>query len=264
MSVTTCSITIYNQSHSPKRFLLFQDAPSPTNGPNGKVFWNVYQASPSIEDGDDSKTRFEMDNEFFAIYGTASTVNVGNVRVYTSNSKKVKLGPDGTFVALKVENGDPKWNDEYVKDKKSAAKGGFSIMTNHFDYPNESKSILSLNHQSLNIIWLTSLLDNVYIGVGAKDPKHPKSVIPIQTYIAEPSLNSQLFPHMKYYICTGEYQPGIIVDRNSIGDALKVDFTGAAVTNAVFTVDSKGKYTDEDGVNEKNGIKWEVSPVEGA
>lgn len=263
MSVTTCTITITNQSNTPKRFLLFQDMPRPTNGPTGKVFWNVYQASPKIESGNDSKARFEMDSEFFAIYGTSSARDIGNVRVYTNNSKSVKLGPDGSVAALTADGESPKWNDEFAKGKKTAAKGGFSIMTDDtFTFPNRSKFRLSLSHRIFNAVWLTpSLLDNIYIGVGAKDPKNPGSVIPIQTYLAEPSLNSLLFPHLKYYICTGEFQPGIIVDRTTIGSSLKVDFTGASVTDAVFTVNPKGQYTDEDGVNEKNGIKWEVSPV---
>ncbi|KAL8788390.1 MAG: hypothetical protein Q9195_007308 [Heterodermia aff. obscurata] len=241
MSITTCSITIINQSNSPKRFLLFQDVPKPKNGPTGNVFWNVYQASPKIESGDDSKTRFEMDSQFFAIYGTASANDIGNVRVYTSNSKRVKLGPDGSVVALTADEKEeyPKWNDAFDKDKKTAAEGGFSIVTDDkFKFPNKN---------------------NIYIGVGAKDPDNPTSVIPIQTYAAEPSLNSQLFPHLKYYICTGEFKPGIIVDRSTIGNSLKVDFTGAQVTDAFFTVNANGQYTDERGINKRNGIKWEVA-----
>ena len=153
MSITTCTITITNQSNSPKRFLLFQDAPKPTNGPTGKVFWNVYQRSPKIESGDDSKTRFEMDSQFFAIYGTATTNDIGNVRVYTSNSKSVKLGPDGSVAALTADQGDPKWNDEVAKDKKTAAKGGFSIITDDkFEFPNKSNSSLFPNHQIFNAI----------------------------------------------------------------------------------------------------------------
>lgn len=101
--------------------------------------------------------------------------------------------------------------------------------------------------------------DNIYIGVGANDPKSPGDVIPIQTYIAEPGLNSQIFPHLTYYICTGEFEPGVIVDRNTLGDCLKIDFTGAAIPKAVYVVDSNGNYTDDEDITRKNGVKWEVS-----
>lgn len=138
--VTTCSVSITNHSNSPKRFLLFQDAPKPTNGPTGDVFYNVYQRSPKIASGEKSKTDFQMDSQFYAIYGTSSSGAGGTVRVTTSDSKEVKLGPNGSMVGLTTKDGDPLWDEARVKGKTTAAKGGFSFLTDHtFKFPNPGK-----------------------------------------------------------------------------------------------------------------------------
>ena len=109
-----------------------------------------------------------------------------------------------------------------------------------------------------------SVPDNIFIGVGASDPKDSNNVIPVQTFRAEPNLNSMFFPKMKYYICTGEVQPGTVVDRTSFGSVLKVDFTGATIPKAVFTLDPNGNYVDDGDVNKQRGIQWEVSGVPAA
>jgi hypothetical protein len=133
----TCTITIHNQSNDVKRFLLFQDVPAPTNGPSGQVFSNVYQAGPKTSSG---KTEFQTDSQFYAVFGTSSGLG-SNVRVITGDQKKVKLGPGGDVVALTTAGGtDPQWDEKSVKGKATAAKGGFSFVTDHsFKFPNQSK-----------------------------------------------------------------------------------------------------------------------------
>jgi hypothetical protein len=46
-----------------------------------------------------------MTQKYFAIYGTASESSDGSVRVYTSSSVPVKLGPNGSTVVLTTQNG---------------------------------------------------------------------------------------------------------------------------------------------------------------
>ncbi|EAW15336.1 uncharacterized protein ACLA_060030 [Aspergillus clavatus NRRL 1] len=237
---TTCRITIRNQSNDTKRFLLFQDAPKPKNLNSSEVFYNVFQTSPRLKSGENSMVRFEMDSKFFAIHGTAQKNAVGPTRVYTSDSMPVKLGPDGTVAALTtIDDESPCWNDTVIQSKKSDAKGGFNFVTDSsFKYPNKA---------------------NIYIGLGAPDATG--SVIPVQTYVAKPSQTNQLFPKLRYYICTGEHHQGMIVDRNEIGVALKVDFTGCAVPEAYFIMNSNGTFVDDEGQTKKNLVKWEVSEV---
>jgi hypothetical protein len=80
------------------------------------------------------------------------------------------------------------------------------------------------------------------------------------TYVAEPGLNSQIFPKPRYYICTGEYQPGMVVDRNVFGKILQVDFTGSAIPQATFKLTSEGNYEPDLSV-EKNGVSWEYDTL---
>ncbi|RPA87715.1 hypothetical protein BJ508DRAFT_233275 [Ascobolus immersus RN42] len=100
----------------------------------------------------------------------------------------------------------------------------------------------------------------LYIGCGAEDPNSDGSIIPVQTWIAKPGVSTQIFPHATYYICTGEYQPGMVVDRSTIGSALKIDFTGSSLSSVTFTYGSDGAYTavDEDEVRKAN-IKFETT-----
>lgn len=140
--MSTFSITIRNASNAPRRFLLFQDMPAPTNGPSSTVFTNVYQRSPKIQSGDDSHVSFQMKQEYFAIYGTGSESSDGSVRIYTSSAVPVKLGPGGSTVVLTTQDGqgdDPAWDKAAAAGQSTGAKGGFSIVTDtSFKYPNPS------------------------------------------------------------------------------------------------------------------------------
>lgn len=144
--MSTFTITINNNSNVPRRFLLFQDMPDPTNGPSSQVFTNVYQRSPKIQSGDDSRVSFQMKQEYFAIYGTGSESSDGSVRVYTSSSVPVKLGPGGTTVVVTTQDGqgdDPAWDKAAASGQSTGAKGGFSIVTDtSFKFLNPSKAIL--------------------------------------------------------------------------------------------------------------------------
>lgn len=88
--------------------------------------------------------------------------------------------------------------------------------------------------------------DNIFIGVGGADPNTGK-VVPLQTWAAEPSLTSELFPKVTYYLGTGTYTPGQFVDKKDIGKYLKIDFETAS-GNAPFvniTFTSKGNFEDD-------------------
>lgn len=139
--MSSFTITIYNKSNVARRFLLFQDMPAPSNGPDSQVFTNVYQRSPKIASDDDSRVSFQMNQEYFAVFGTGSDNPDGSVRVYTSSSKPVKLGPNGTTAVVTTQDGegnDPAWDND---GPPTNAKGGFSIITDtSFKYPNPSES----------------------------------------------------------------------------------------------------------------------------
>jgi hypothetical protein len=103
----------------------------------------------------------------------------------------------------------------------------------------------------------SSFPDAVYIGCGARDPESPWKIIPLQTWIAEPHRNSQLFPGARYYICSGEYSPGTAIDPTKLVNVLSVDFTACTIPNASFTLKPNGCYVAEPDV-ENSGVKWSV------
>lgn len=211
------SITITNASNSSKQFLLFQALPKPSNVPGDDVFANVYQSSVNIEGNGESNVSFNMTNEWYAIYGTSNRSPDGKVRVSTSSSKPVSLGPDGSYNIITTHNKDgksPEWKD--AGGKTTAAPGAFSIATDGtFNFPS-MYPFYPLNKKSYmsNAILTT---DKLYFGAGAVDPDSGK-VIPVQTYPAKPNVVSQLFPKVKYYIAWGSYQPGSIIDLSELGN----------------------------------------------
>lgn len=133
------------------------------------------------------------------------------------------------------------------------------ILSDSNTFPNELTYIS-------NII----LPDHTYIGIGAPAPRGSKDDIrPLQTYEAEPNLKSQIFPKLTYFVCTGEYEAGVIVDRNTIGQAIKLEFTGAAIPEVNLYQNNSGNYV-EDGTDRvlttspyttSNGVTISVSDV---
>jgi hypothetical protein len=143
--MNTFQIVIKNKYGADKRFLLLQAIPSPTNGPSGDVFTNVYQRSPKIQSGE-SSVQFAMQQEYFAIIGTASKSDDGTHRVYTNSSLPIKLGPGGTIATVTTQDNDPMWDVNVTAGKTTAIKGGFAIVTdNSFTTDNPSKSFQTLS-----------------------------------------------------------------------------------------------------------------------
>jgi hypothetical protein len=83
-------------------------------------------------------------------------------------------------------------------------------------------------------------LDNIFIGLGAIDPIK-KTTIPVAVFKAQPGKDNTIRPHVTYYVGTGEYKPGTIIDVSTISKALEVDFTGKPQLDAVVTHDEHGK-----------------------
>ncbi|KAK0730163.1 hypothetical protein B0H67DRAFT_548169 [Lasiosphaeris hirsuta] len=210
--------------------------PTPANGPSGNVYHNVFLTSPRVPSGQ-SHVQFTLSQEYFAIFGTPSTHQDGNVVVHTSSYLPATLGPNGSFFTLSTVGGsasEPVWDQKAAQGKVTAASGGFTIAADHsFEYPN-----------------------SIYVGCGAQtNPPDANTVVPIQTYIAEPGLQSQFFPRPKYYVTTGNYQPGTIVDLTTLGDVLQVDFTTSAVPEASFNLNSHGVFEADKSVG-NNGVSW--------
>lgn len=129
MASITCEINIANEFRDTK-FFLFQEVPQAKNGPSGEVFSNIYQVTEKNQaqrDGS-STIQFQMDNTFYALFGSKSGQG-GDTRVNTSSFKKVKLGPDGTVVAITDKAGAFVWDDASSAGKKAPNEGGFQFIT---------------------------------------------------------------------------------------------------------------------------------------
>jgi hypothetical protein len=205
------------------------------------VFTNIYLTSGNIQSSatGNSSAKFTVKTQYYALYGTTQKGDDGSTRVDTTDSVEAKLGPSGTYVAITADSdGSPLFDKAAAAGKSVSTAGAFTIATdNKIKYPNAK---------------------NIYIGIGAKDPKSG-NVVPIQTYIAKGGMNQQLFPKAVYYVCYGDYEPGTIVDRMGVGQVLTVDFTDASLKDAKFTLNNSGSYVD--GNVENSGIVWTQGPL---
>lgn len=230
----TCEINITNKFRD-TAFFLFQEVPRADNGPSGEIFSNIFKVTDKVQAQSDgsSTVQFQMDNNFYAIFGS-KTGQGSATRINTSSFREIKLGPNGSVVAITAKSGTFKWDDVAVVGKAAPNEGGFQFITDD-TIPTDTNTR--------------------YIGVGAADPDHQGKVIPIVSYVAEPSLNSMLYPKMTYYVSTGEWQPGQLVDRNLVGKYVKLDFEGAKIPKANLTLGSNGNWTDDGNSSLSNGVK---------
>ncbi|MCJ1405542.1 hypothetical protein MMC11_008770 [Xylographa trunciseda] len=233
MSFNTFYITIKNGSTDPARFMLFLEPPkadpsSPTQ------FSNIWQTSPRIDPGN-SSVSFKLTDEYFAILGTSLEPMAKGVRPWTSSSYPVNLGPPhGTMAYVTSPEDSPKW----AEVEEASAPGSFIIKCDDsFKTPNPN---------------------NIWIGMGARDPRHPTSIIPVITMTAQPSFTSQFYPKRKFYVTVGESKKGTVVESEKNEHVLMVDFGASAgpESEAVFTFTNEHTY-EPDEATKRSGIIWQ-------
>ncbi|KAF5232131.1 hypothetical protein FANTH_13128 [Fusarium anthophilum] len=218
-------ITIINKSDEPQSYLLFQNPPQVNPSPNPAVFANIYQSSPTIPNGGD--TNFSITTQWYGINGTSPAQALGtNVKVSTAQGSQVTLGSGsnlGTTLALTTVNSDgesPEFNP--VTPAAAAGSGAFQIVTD--------SSFTPLN------------LNNIFIGLGAPSANNPDIISPTATFPAEPSMTYTIWPKNTWYICTGSFQPGSIIEVQAVGAKQEVDFeTGRA--DQTFIHNPNGTYS---------------------
>jgi hypothetical protein len=84
--------------------------------------------------------------------------------------------------------------------------------------------------------------DHIYVGMGAKDPNDDTSVVPVATFVAHPNMTYVIWPHVVYYISTGDYAAGQIIDVAALGVTQEVDFTGATINDVTYIHNANGEY----------------------
>ena len=87
-------------------------------------------------------------------------------------------------------------------------------------------------------------LANIYCGYGKRDDSN--KVVPVVVWQAEPSATYTITPNATYYIGTGTFKRGEIVDVSTIGAVSEINFLDApspAMTVATITLDVEGQYS---------------------
>ncbi|KAJ3545789.1 hypothetical protein NM208_g2337 [Fusarium decemcellulare] len=230
MATNQYQITIINKSNLDKQYLLFQTNPTQNEQPSSNVFLNVYQASAIVPGADNnggtSSTTFKITKEWYAVNGTSPSPLNANVTVTTTQSEPVTLGGasnQGTTLALTTVNSDgndPEFDDS--KTQSTAPNGSFVINTDStFSFPNEN---------------------NIFIGLGAPDPVESSLIVPVATIAALPSSSFTIWPHNKWFIGTGSFEPGTIIDIANVGVTQPVDFE-TGLPKQSFTNNPNGTYT---------------------
>ncbi|KAJ4244565.1 hypothetical protein NW762_014420 [Fusarium torreyae] len=200
-------ITIINQSDRPQTYLLFQNSPKVNPQPGSNVFTNIYQASAIIPPGGDAN--FAITSQWYGINGTSPAAALStNVKVSTGQGLPVTLGSGatpGTTLGLTTFNSDgedPEFNP--TTPAAAAGNGAFQIVTDSTFTP--------LNQ------------NNIFVGLGAPSPDDPDLITPTVTFPAEPSVTYTIWPHNQWYICTGSFEAGSIIDVQAVGAKQEVDF----------------------------------------
>ncbi|KFZ13843.1 hypothetical protein V502_06413 [Pseudogymnoascus sp. VKM F-4520 (FW-2644)] len=204
MSVSTYSIQVYNDSGIPQNYLLFQSAPQLSG--DATVFTNVYQQSQQIPSGDGSNVTFNMTNQYYAVIGTAPTPIDKGVKVNTSSYIPVQLSSasqGGTKAVMTTSGGGTGCSfDDSAQTLESDIENTFEIETDDsFGYPSPG---------------------NIFLGMGAQSPS---GVVPVASVSAAPNQKYYFNPVARWYIGTGTYTPGTVVNITDIGNIQECDFT---------------------------------------
>ncbi|KAK0706154.1 hypothetical protein B0T26DRAFT_837077, partial [Lasiosphaeria miniovina] len=203
---TTYNISVINTSGKTQSYLLFAVVPK-VSSVTGSVFTNVFMTAPPIvsKPNRSSSTTFTITREFFAICGTSIRSLAAGVQVGTSDYESAVLGtnqiPGTTFSFTTVDGA----HFILPSPAKTAPNGAYTIATDSsFRIPNPN---------------------NTFVGLGGMSTAG--SVVPMATFLASPSDTYNIFPVVKYYIATGSYSPGEIINVQEIGVTQLVDFTGS-------------------------------------
>ncbi|KAF1845174.1 uncharacterized protein K460DRAFT_366062 [Cucurbitaria berberidis CBS 394.84] len=205
------TIIIKNKSDQVEQFMIFNDKPAYSKEV-GEAWTNVWGTSPGIG-AQHGSGRFGIQETFYAVCGMEPKALAKDLVVSTSDYEDVKLGvgeQKGTDCLLEIVDGGAVFNQSKVGtlDKN----GSFGIRTDKYD--------------------LTKY-KNAFCGLGMKSPvPNIEDVVPVSVWQAKPNQAYQITPKRIYYISTGDYKAGRIVNVAEFGKVCTIDFTGRKETIA--------------------------------
>jgi hypothetical protein len=220
---TLLTINVKNMEAQTQGFYFFQEPAVYTGG--AKVYSNsLYSQSLSNYDESGSILTFQVNMQFYAgIQETHSTPAVGQSSGYASASRAIDLAPAGGGSANDATTAtvSPALGLTTPANAAGVQPGAFRITTPSFSPP-------------------------PFYNVGSA--VEVNGGIVLSNFVqANPQSNTDCEPILKYYVSTGQYTPGTVMD-----------FTQAAVGSALC--DFTGGYTIMDVELGKNG-DWAVTNV---
>ncbi|CAI6337565.1 unnamed protein product [Periconia digitata] len=215
------TVIIKNQSDKTEQFMIFNEKPA-FSKEVGKSWNNVWGTSPGVGAVHGS-ARFGIQRELFAVCGMEPKALEDDLVVSTSDYEEVKLTAGetmGTNCMLEIVQGGAVFDVKKVGTMSK--KGSFGIKTGDYD---------------------ATEYKYAFCGLGMKSPiPDVEDVLPVSVWQAEPNKAYQITPQQVYYISTGSYATGRIVNVGELGLVCKIDFTGKSETIATVVYNNNQKY----------------------
>jgi len=218
----TYTIIVKNKSKANQQYLLFS-APPAKSDKLGQVWSNVWVKTDGTPTPNGSQS-IVITQDVFAICGQSKEGLATGVFVretdyagpasLTSDTKK------GTMYTMDIVSKNPAFAQAPYGTTSKA--NSFAIDVSSFDpdsYP------------------------NIQVGMGKYNDAG--EVVPAFVFTPDPTTTYDLTPQVTYYIATGDYNPGQVLDITSYGSKVEIDFTTAPAgwTKATVTQESDGKYS---------------------
>ena len=212
MAATTYNIHISNNSGAFKNYFVFAKPPVVSNV-LGEVYsnaWVTFPDTPSSGSGFISYT-----DEMYAYWGTVEKMVAPGVEVSSGQSLPVQLGPGGT--------------DYYF----TARPPSYDLTKTANDAPAGQFSITSAPDFNTGAPFVFGLAKTNNIGL----------VAPVATFAGQPNTTFNIAPVTNFWVSTGSYTAGTVIDVTAIGPSIEIDFTGRSETTAIVTQDLSNQFT---------------------
>ncbi len=216
MEETKYVVRIANWSKVRQNYFLFS-APPIVSGIASEVYTNAWINFPSTPDR--GQAIFSYTEELFGYWGVLSeTIAPGTIVEHlqalpVTPENSAAPGTKLVFVAKPAQF-------DQTKTTRDVRNGAFAIESGD-DFLNGTTRLV--------------------FGMGKTD--NYGLVSPVATFAAEPSTTSNIIPVVKFFVSTGKYTAGSIIDLQEVGTTAEIDFTGRSDNTAVVKQLANGTYT---------------------
>lgn len=211
------TITVTNKSSNPQNYALFNKQPQVTGTVQDKIWSNVF-ATKKVAPG--QMVTFEIINEYHAIVGQKQQNDSKTFSVTVAGTAPVTLGKTnddgtvtpGTTLSMVVEDDTPQFTAEALPN--SSQPNAFEIRTGDFSNTKAKKgksTRIGLSPPVFGFFSDTHPPEGYMIGLG---PARSGGAIagPAATFIPEANSTYQIQPVNTYYLTTGSYSKGDLID----------------------------------------------------